>query len=189
VDSASRYAARCDVAGEKHVIFSLLDYTNTGLPAGSYDGVIAIESVCYALETHDFLKEAFRLLKPGGRLVILDGFRTRKALSVDDELLMKSWLSGWGASDLDTVDELCEKATQCGFDDVKFENLQKHFRPSHYASYRFTRFLCPVAWLFNRLGRLSNTMYGHLRASRDVWYAAERDLCVQGIISAVKPSN
>lgn len=187
VESASRYAGRSGVVDSGRLSFSLLDYTATGLPAETFDRILALESVCYAPDTRDFLVEAFRLLKPGGKLVVLDGFRTGTDFSDQDERLMMSWLSGWGANHLDTVEEFCTRAREAGFDQVVFEDLQSHFRPSHYESYRVTRFLCPGAWLLNRIGLLSDTLYGHLRASRDVWYAAERGLCVQGIVSAVKP--
>lgn len=187
VDKASHYARQCGLSGPAAACFFQGDYTDSGLPGGQYDGVIAIESVCYAAEPLDVLREAFRLLKPGGRLVVLDGFRTRRNLSPEDERLMVSWLSGWGATDIDTIDEIRGKAISAGFIDVRFEDLQRHFRPSHYQSYRFTRFLCPPARLLNQLGLLSDTLYGHLRSSRDVWLAAERGLCVQGILSARKP--
>ncbi len=189
VESACRYARESGLLDSGKLTFCVGDYTATELPAGTFDGVLAIESVCYAPDTRDFLAEAFRLLKPGGRLVVVDGFRTSKHLTAQDEQLMKSWLSGWGASDLDTVEEFLERARRSGLDRVVFEDLQQYFRPSHYESYRLTRFLCPGGWLLNRLGLISDSLYGHLRAARDVWYAAERGLCVQGIFSAVKPES
>jgi cyclopropane fatty-acyl-phospholipid synthase-like methyltransferase len=187
VECASQYARECGLLAPDRLTFSLLDYADTGLPAATYDGVLAIESVCYALDTTSFLREAYRLLKPDGRLVVLDGFQTRQDLAADEQSLMTSWLRGWGATSLDTFDDFYAKATRAGFIDVRFENLQKHFKPSHYASYRLARWLVPPARLLNRLAVLSDTLYGHLRASRDVWYAAERGLCVQGIVSAKKP--
>ena len=55
------------------------DYTRTGLPAGSADGAWAVESACYASGSAkaDFIAEAARLLKPGARLVVIDGFLLR----------------------------------------------------------------------------------------------------------------
>ena len=55
------------------------DYTRTGLPTAKADGAWAVESACYASGTSkaDFVREAARLLKPGARLAVVDGFLLR----------------------------------------------------------------------------------------------------------------
>ena len=40
-----------------------------------------------------FIKEAYRLLKPSGRLVIADGFVTD--FKNNDESVIRQWLDGW----------------------------------------------------------------------------------------------
>ena len=52
------------------------DYTATAFADASYDGAYAIESACHAdgYAKADFLREAARILKPGRRLVVADGF-------------------------------------------------------------------------------------------------------------------
>jgi len=49
-------------------------YHHTEFPSGSFDGVFALESACYADE-NSFLKEMKRLLKENGRLAVIDFFR------------------------------------------------------------------------------------------------------------------
>lgn len=57
------------------------DYEATLLRGSSYDGVYALESSCHAhgADKGALLGEAHRLLRPGGRLVVADGFLTGTA--------------------------------------------------------------------------------------------------------------
>lgn len=47
------------------VDFKVMDYCNTSFPDESFDVVWGCESICYADDKEEFIKEAFRLLKPG----------------------------------------------------------------------------------------------------------------------------
>ena len=59
------------------------DYEDTILPRNSYDGVYALESSCHAhgADKGALLAEAHRLLRPGGRLVVADGFLAGRPVS------------------------------------------------------------------------------------------------------------
>ncbi len=68
--------AREMTPADLHVEFLEEDYTDTGFADGTFDGVYAIESFCHAPGRHkaDCLKEAHRVLRRGGEIVIADGF-------------------------------------------------------------------------------------------------------------------
>ena len=51
--------------------FLLMDYMATNFPSDYFDGIFALESISYAPNKKDFVKEMYRILKPGGRLVII----------------------------------------------------------------------------------------------------------------------
>jgi tocopherol O-methyltransferase len=189
VDKATKYAKDSGAFGVDAATFLLADYTNTGFSSDTYDGVMAIESACYAPDKAAFLREMFRVLKPGARISVLDAFRTDRTNSSENERIMQSWLTGWGANDIDTVKEFSDKASTAGFVDIKFEDLQPHFKPSHQIGYRSARYLTPLLAVGNRIGLVSNVVYGFCRACRDAYIAAERGLCVQGIFSAQKPAR
>ncbi|HEY6064002.1 MAG TPA: methyltransferase domain-containing protein, partial [Chitinophagaceae bacterium] len=85
---------------EKLVGFRVMDYCDTDFPDASFDVVWGCESICYADDKHRFVKEAYRLLKPGGRLVVADGFVTMS--EYNDRLVIRKWLAGWQVKSLES---------------------------------------------------------------------------------------
>jgi SAM-dependent methyltransferase len=59
------------------MIFISGNYTKTGFLDNSFDYAFAVESVVYALNKKDVVNEISRVLKPGGRFVIIDAFLTK----------------------------------------------------------------------------------------------------------------
>ena len=66
VERAKQNAIRKNITD--HVAFKAMDYCNTGFPNESFDIVWGCESICYADNKEQFIKEAFRLLKPRGEI-------------------------------------------------------------------------------------------------------------------------
>jgi cyclopropane fatty-acyl-phospholipid synthase-like methyltransferase len=64
--------------------FLLADFARTAFADATFDGIVAIESFCHAERKVDVLAEAHRLLRPGGRLVVADGFRADDRPLADD---------------------------------------------------------------------------------------------------------
>ena len=60
----------------ERITLALADYEHTTFPSASFDAVYAIESSCYAQGANKsaLLRESHRLLRPGGRIVVADGF-------------------------------------------------------------------------------------------------------------------
>ena len=58
-----------------NVEFFKKNYLNTEFSDSHFDGVFALESLSYAKRKDLFLDEMYRILKPGGKLIIIDGFR------------------------------------------------------------------------------------------------------------------
>lgn len=75
VIEARQYAEKQGV--QSRVSFREADYTALPFRDRSFDVVIGVESACYAYPKTAFLAEAYRVLRPGGRLVLADGYMKR----------------------------------------------------------------------------------------------------------------
>ena len=125
----ARWAAAASPASAR-LRFAHADFLTTGFEDASFDGVVGIESVCYAESKSAFLAEAWRVLRPGGRLVVLDGFRQRTALTPRDARDLRRFVSGWALSGLAFVGEFDAALHAAGFESVDYSDKRRAVMPS-----------------------------------------------------------
>jgi tocopherol O-methyltransferase len=75
------------------------------------------------------LEEAFRLLKKGGRLIIVDGFAAKEDYDKSQAVLMRKWLYGWGVNSLETTQSFETYLRDIGFKRISYSNITKHIVP------------------------------------------------------------
>ena len=112
------------------VRFSAADFTEAAFRDGAFTGIFASESVCHAERKELFIAEAFRLLQPGGRLVVIDAFLTGARLSAQDRRLLEDWFQGWAVPGLASQDEFRAALGAVGFESVTFRDLTSYILPS-----------------------------------------------------------
>ena len=106
------------------------DYHKTIFPNHYFDGIFALESCAYATDHDTFLQEMNRVLKPGGRLVIIDGFRTPKKLSSFMKKIYQRYCFGYGNINLGKITDYEEILRENNFSDIIIKDISKNIRRS-----------------------------------------------------------
>jgi cyclopropane fatty-acyl-phospholipid synthase-like methyltransferase len=109
------------------------DYEETVLPSAGYDGVYALESSCHAhgADKGALLAEAHRLLRPGGRFVVADGFLARdRFANALQERIYRKLCECWVIPELAQLDLFRARLEELGFTDINIEHLQMRVAPS-----------------------------------------------------------
>lgn len=185
IDVARKMAAKKRVAA--NTAFSQQNFTATAFADASFDVVWAVESVCHIHDKRDFTREAYRLLKPGGRLILSDFFRTHREQSPADEAHLRSWFEKWVVPDLDTLEEFRQAVGASGFSGIEITDATGNIRPSAERLYRTGRWTAPLARLFHWLGIHNDMQDANWRSSLSQYTTLRDDLWRYGIVSARKP--
>jgi tocopherol O-methyltransferase len=185
VARARVYARRRGVDGL--VTFEQQDYLDTPYADASFDVVWAQESVAHTEHKDAFLAEAFRLLRPGGRLVIVDFFRWRRPYSEPDERQLLGTLADWASPDLSTADEFDAWARQAGFVDITWRDITDNVRPSLKRLYLLAMAMYPAGVIMRTMGLRKAVQHGNMRGAVNGWRTLQRGLWRESIMAAQKP--
>jgi ubiquinone/menaquinone biosynthesis C-methylase UbiE len=119
-----------NLAKEKKVLsntdFFVKDFVDTDLSSNHFDAIYLMESSCYALQKQMLIREMYRILKPGGILVITDVFRTLVELNPFLTNIYDSFCKGWGLSDLIDIEEFIFYLEKEGFHNIVNKAVTKH---------------------------------------------------------------
>jgi cyclopropane fatty-acyl-phospholipid synthase-like methyltransferase len=186
---------RCRQNARRHrvedlVCFERRNYLATGLDDASFDVVWAVESVCYAFDKRDFLREAYRLLRPGGRLVLADFFGVKMdGRSRRDRRLMEKWTRSWAIREYAVTEEFERQMVEAGFRDVVVRDVTRSVQRSvtRLFSYYYPGLVYTYLWQLlgwrNRLQTLNthSTAYQYRAYRRGLWR--------YNLVGATKPED
>ena len=166
--------------------FVLADYCNTPFEDQQFDVIWACESLCHAPRKQDFYQEAYRLLRPGGRLVIAEYLRSRRPLTEQEEQLLGEWLHNWAIPDIDTKAEHQQHAETAGFKNIHIEDANHYAKTSLRNLHRNSSKWLWVSSLLRFLRLRTTTQHRNQTASIRQYEALEKEIWFYSLIVAKK---
>ncbi|MEI9810439.1 MAG: methyltransferase domain-containing protein [Bacteroidota bacterium] len=180
------------IANAKHkkveglVDFKVMNYGHTSFAGESFDVVWGCESICYADNKEQFIKEAYRILKPGGRLVVADGFVTK--FDHNEEPIIRQWLDGWQVNYLESPERFSHFMQQAGFTGTSYRDISKETAHSSRRLYRFYYLASLYLWWkkITFSNRATSIQKGNIIACKYQYRGMKKRLWEYGLITGVK---
>ena len=168
--------------------FEVMDYTNTSFESEQFTAITGIESICYAAPKMAFLKEAKRLLKPGGRIALAENLQGKDDLTKKEiKSVYTDAFNGCQVISLDTEKQYKNNLRALSFHNIQCIDETVRIRPS---IVRLRKFYYPaVAYNFAHriIGkRFSKTQEANTKMCYHLLSSLDAGLWKYGLILATK---
>lgn len=113
---------------QDQINFAEGDFTSVPLPSESLDAVYSVEAVCHAVDPEKYFKEASRLLRKGGKLILVDDYQAARPFTKHEQKWMDAFIKGWHVPGVRTVEQTNLFANKYQLHLVKNDDLTPHLR-------------------------------------------------------------
>jgi len=143
------------------VNFERMDFNNTKFKDETFTKIFSIESACHACNKLEFLREAYRLFKKEGKLVVVDGFLSKKNLSEREKKIYYKCLLGWKIDNLSLKDDFLNDLGKASFKIIRFYDKTHEVMPSSARMALHGYLLFPFTLVLSRLKLISKNIHEH----------------------------
>ena len=194
VSLSSRQVARARHLAERSGLSSLTDFVTgdifeVSLPNEGFDVVWAIESACYLGHSNALLAHAFNLLRPGGRLIIADGFLRRSPVSISEARWLAEFEDGLVLPPLTLVEDVHARLTSNGFAGVTMWDQTVAVLPSSLRMYRMCLAGYALSTLTERCGLTPSLLTRNNRAGIVQYPLIRSGVTSYAVFRAQKPER
>ncbi|KXK11056.1 MAG: type 11 methyltransferase [Chloroflexi bacterium OLB14] len=113
---------------QNQILFSEGDFTSVPLASESLDAIYSVEAVCHAVEPEKYFQEASRLLKKGGRLILVDDYVANRDFTKHESKWLNAYIDGWYVSGVRTIQQTLELTKKYNLNLIKNEELTPYLR-------------------------------------------------------------
>ncbi|WKZ37316.1 MAG: class I SAM-dependent methyltransferase [Anaerolineales bacterium] len=113
---------------QNQINFAEGDFTSVPLPGESLDAVYSVEAVCHAVEPEKYFKEAGRLLRKGGKLILVDDVQAARPFTQHEQKWLDAYMEGWHVPGVRTAGQTLSFANKYQLKLVKNDELTSYLR-------------------------------------------------------------
>lgn len=116
---------------QNQILFTEGDFTSVPLANESLNIIYSVEAVCHAIDPEKYFREASRLLRKGGKLILVDDYVSSKGevsspFSANEKKWLKAYIDGWYVSGVRTIEQTNHFAKQNQLKLIKNEELTQY---------------------------------------------------------------
>ncbi|MGI5827580.1 MAG: SAM-dependent methyltransferase [Patescibacteria group bacterium] len=166
--------------------YYVMDYCQTSFSDKTFNVVWALESTIYAADKLLLAKEAFRLLRDKGKIVVGDVFLKRKANTKKEQEWLEIFYRGFTVINLVTANEFTKALKVGGFNDISLANKTQAIIPTSKQRHKLNSFTYPVVKIMEKLKISPPFLTNNSHASKIQYNMFKEGLIEYAVISASK---